>query len=321
MNRQGTFEKAREWIFQHTIGDNDGITVTDKQQVLYPEVTGYYIPSLLSIGETELAKSFARYMCKIQKENGAWYDAFDEYPMMFDTGQILKGLVAIREELPEVDGNILRGVEWLLSCMTEEGRLVCDGNDWEEDFKSELILLYTLSPIFEAARIFDRPDFAEKANAVLDYYINNRYDQIVHFSMFSHYYAYVIEALADCGREDVAREAMKNFEPYVKRNGAIYALKSVRWYCSAAMFQFAVIWYKLGEKEKADKTFDFTCSLQNKSGGWYGSYASSKIGEFINYILQGFRVSRNMYLKHEEISWAVKFFIDAKVLKDKAEQD
>lgn len=46
MNRIKQFEKAKKWIIRHTI-DNKGIAVTSKQRRIYPEVTGYFIPTLL----------------------------------------------------------------------------------------------------------------------------------------------------------------------------------------------------------------------------------------------------------------------------------
>ena len=60
-----TMENAIKWIHDHTVGDDEGIIVTTSKPVLYPEVTGYYIPSLLRVGETELAKKFAKKMCVI----------------------------------------------------------------------------------------------------------------------------------------------------------------------------------------------------------------------------------------------------------------
>ena len=47
-----------------------------------------------------------------------------------------------------------------------------------------------MSPIIEAAEIFNRPDYKEKANIVLDYYINNYKERIVHFTLFSHFYIF-----------------------------------------------------------------------------------------------------------------------------------
>lgn len=48
-NKLIVFNRALEWIKRNTINGN-GITVTSAQQLVYPEVTGYYIPTLLEWG-------------------------------------------------------------------------------------------------------------------------------------------------------------------------------------------------------------------------------------------------------------------------------
>lgn len=319
MNKEECFLKATKWIHNNVVCDNGGIVVTNKQRQLYPEVTGYYIPSLINAGELELAVSFAKYLCSIQKEDGSWYDSLGDFPFIFDSGQILKGLVSIRNILPEVDENIIKGVNWILSNMNSEGRLIQPNDSIWGDDKSicnELIHIYALSPILDAAKQLNKPEWEKKVNMILDYYTNNYREMIVNYSMFSHFYAYVIEGLIDCGRESLAREAMKNFNKYVNSNGSVRAFNNVRWICSTACFQFSIIWYKLGEKAKGDLTFDYTCSLQNESGGWYGSYTSSNFGAFLNRAMAKLNLTRGMYLRDEEISWAVKFYLDAKYYKE-----
>ncbi len=319
-----TMENAIKWIHDHTVGDDEGIIVTTSKPVLYPEVTGYYIPSLLRVGETELAKKFAKKMCVIQKEDGSWYDPDDRYPFIFDSCQILKGLVAIRNIMPEVDEHIIKGIDWVFSNLREDGHLVQSIRDiWGTDDShcNDLIHIYCMSPIFEAAKIFDRPEYADKANCVLDYYIENYRDRIVHYTLFSHFYAYVIEGLIDCGRVGIAKEAMVNFEKYRRSTGAICAYNDVKWTCSTATFQFAIIWYKLGEKEKADKAYNYMCSLQNPTGGWYGCYTGSKLNELRLRIMHKIGMTRDLYGRNAEISWANKFYLDAtyyKSLRDKA---
>lgn len=315
-----TFERAIQWIHNNTV-DDEGIVVTNTQRVIYPEVTGYYIPSLLYAGEVELAKSFAKKLISIQKDDGSWYDAYDNCPFIFDGGQILKGLIAIRDHMPEVDTHIISGIDWILSNIDAEGHLVQPNADlWGTDDShcNDLIHIYAVSAILDAAKIYNRPDYAEKVNRILDYYISTKKDKIINYSMFSHFYAYVIEGLIDCGRIDIAKEAMYNFEHYRKNNGAIPGYNNVTWVCSTAMFQFAIIWYKLGEKEKGDKTFEYACSLQNPSGGWYGSYAKSRFDYHTNRVQTKLKVSRSMYLKNQEISWAVKFYLDAKMYKEQS---
>ena len=122
------YNKAIEWIKNNTI-NGQGITVTSKKKIIYPEVTGYYIPSLLVWGEKEIAISYAKYLCSIQKEDGSWYDSTDSAPYVFDSAQILKGLIAIRKILPEVDTHIIKGCDWILSNMQENGRLTTPNKD------------------------------------------------------------------------------------------------------------------------------------------------------------------------------------------------
>lgn len=317
-----TYEKAISWIYNNTVDNNGGIIVTTGKRVLYPEVTGYYIPSLLCFGEHELAKSFAKHMCEIQREDGAWNDSDDKVPFIFDTGQILKGLISIREIMPDVDKHIIKGIDWILSNLNEDGHLVQSNTSvWglDDTHCNDLIHIYALSPILQAAKIFNRPDYMQKANKILDYYIDNYYDKIVNYTLFSHFYAYVIEGLIDCGRIEIARKAMNNFNKYVKNTGAICAYNNVNWVCSTATFQFAIIWYKLGEKEKADLSYNYMCSLQNPTGGWYGSYTKPKVKELLLRILSHFGLTRYLYAYNVEISWAVKFYLDATYYKKMSE--
>lgn len=318
------YKKAIKWIHNNTIDDN-GIIVTTGKRVIYPEVTGYYIPSLLEAGETKLAKKFAKKMCEIQKQDGSWYDSDNENPFIFDTCQILKGLVAIMEIMPEVEKNIIKGIEWVFSNLQQNGHLVQPNKDvWGKDDThcNDLIHIYCMSPIIEAGRVLNRPDYIEKANIVLDYYIDNYKERIINYTLFSHFYAYVIEGLIDCGRTEIAREAMKNFEKYRKENGKICAYNDVNWVCSTATFQFAIIWYKLGDYDKANKAYEYMCSLQNPSGGWYGCYTSSKLEEIIYRLKKKIGLTnRQLYIREYEISWANKFYLDATRWKEKSENN
>lgn len=308
---------ALEWIKKNSI-NNEGITITSKQKKIYPEVTGYYIPTLLQWGETDLAIRYAKKLCAIQKEDGSWNDPEDREPYIFDSAQILKGLICIKDVLPEVEEHIIKGCDWILSNMQEDGRLITpDENAWGDNgYCSELIHIYCLSPIKQAGEIYERKDYLDKVDKILNYYINNYKDKILDFSLLSHFYAYVLEGLIDLGRSDISSEAMHNIEKYQRFSGAIPGLKNVNWVCSTGLFQLALVWYKLGELKKGNKAFYYALSLQNKSGGWYGSYPSILGGKYLP-----IRKFKPGYFKDEEISWAVKYFLDALACKEKLEFD
>ena len=80
--------------------------------------------------------------------------------------QILKGLLSIREILPEVDKFIIKGCDWLISNVNEEGRLVTpDQEAWgnDEEFCSDLIHIYCLAPLIEASKAYEKPIYGEMA--------------------------------------------------------------------------------------------------------------------------------------------------------------
>lgn len=307
------YKKCMKWIKNNSV-DTEAIICTSHKKKGYPEVSGYYIPTLIRWGYKKLAYNYSLWLLDIQKKNGAWYDTDDNAPYIFDTAQILKGLIAARRlynSTERIDNAIIAGVEWIFSCMTYEGRLVtpdkkCWGNN--EEMCSELIHLYCISPLIDAGRIFNKPEYINNAKRILSYYKTNYYDKIVNFSLLSHFYAYVVEAMLDLEEIDIARKAMKNIEAYQMESGAIPAYNDVDWVCSTGMLQLALIWFRLGELERGNKAFEYACKLQNESGGWYGSYISEENPN-----------EENNYFPEEEISWANKYFLDALYYKNKAE--
>ena len=312
------FDRAMKWIHNNHMGGK-GIILASNMRQLYPEVTGYYIPTLIQWGERDLAKSFAQYLASTQKNDGSWYDADDKAPYVFDTAQILKGLIAAREMIPDVDAQIKRGCDWLLTNMQADGRLVTPSKDaWgsDESYCSELIHIYCLSPLVDAAALFERDDYRDAAHKILAYYKKNYQSKIENFSLLSHFYAYVMEGLYDLGETDLCRESMMRLEKYRNAKGGIPGLNDVPWVCSTGLFQLALVWYKLGDLEKGNSLFYYGQALQNRSGGWYGSYPAP---EWQSVFYRGRK--KPYYFPKSEISWAVKYYLDALAYKEKLEKE
>ena len=293
------YKKAIRWIKKNTV-PGKGIISADMKNP-YPEVSGYYIPSLLYWGERDLALSYARWLCSIQKEDGSWYDKDDEKPFIFDTAQILKGLISVRDFFPEADKYIRRGCEWMISHMEESGQLPAVADVWGDGkTMSELIHIYCLSPLRDAGIIYDEKRYAVAAERSLSYYLRHYLKDILQFHLLSHFYAYVMEGLIDIGRADIARQAMINLEAYQKEDGSVPGYNNVSWVCSTGLFQLALVWFRLGNIERGNKAFEYACKLQNESGGWFGSYLHADSPN-----------EECKYLPNTEISWAVKYFLDA----------
>lgn len=314
MDGVSIYRKAIDWVKSNSL-DGKCIICNSNKKKGYPEVTGYYIPTLIRWGYKDLAKNYAKWLISIQQEDGSWMDTDGADPYIFDTAQILKGLISIREIFVEgyasIDASIKKGCEWIIGKMTEEGRLItpstkCWGND--ESVCSELIHLYCLSPIKQAALLFGELKYANAVEKISNYYISYYQSKILNFSLLSHFYAYVMEALLDLGFTDMCREAMAKIGEIQRPSGAVPAYNNVDWVCSTGIFQLALVWFRLGDIERGNKAFEYACKLQNDSGGWYGSYLSENNPN-----------EENTYFPFSEISWANKYFLDALYYKMQSE--
>lgn len=312
-NNIDCYLSAKRWIETNTINislDREAIRISHDKDVAYPEVSGYYIPTLIRFGQIERARKYANYLICIQNANGSFMEPRGEIEYTFDTGQILKGLYAI---IVAGGGDykyknaFLKGCDYIVSQQRSDGSIATSYyGAWKLPYGKECpesVHLYALEPLREATKRFKIPKYEECVKKALNFYLKD--SKLTDFNTLSHFNAYVIEALIDLGEIQRAQSAMDKIAKYQKDDGSIPAYSNVSFTCSTGLFQYAICWYKLGGEaniSKANKAFSYALSLQNASGGWFGSY-----GRKAN------------YFKKSEISWAVKYFLDALYYKQKVE--
>lgn len=285
-----TYKKAIHWIKKNTIHEQ-GIVVSSRNKVSYPEVTGYTIPTLYQWGEKELARKYTKWLVSIQNDDGS-FSGVDGIPYTFDTGQVVRGLVSALDDLPEVKNSLRKACDWMLTQIQPNGKLVTPSTEIWSDNVDDRIHLYVLPPLIEASKKLNEPKYYMAAKRILEYY--KKREDLVKFNMINHFFAYVIEALCDLNEKDIIKEGIEHITILQMQNGKVPAYKNVSWVCSTGLAQLAVIWYKLGMNENADKAMHYLEQIQNRSGGFTGSYGKGK-----------------SYFPEEEISWAVKYFLDA----------
>lgn len=309
INYQYKYDLAKKWIKKYTI-DNKGIAVVSTQpNVIYPECTGYYIPTLLKMGDTKRAINFGNYLISIQNSNGSWSEPSGKTPYTFDTAQILKGLVSLIEyNLDENDKYkyaLIKGCDYILSMQRPDGSIATqDYGAWGLPYKKsvpEYIHVYCLEPLRKAGNIYGIEKYEQCVQKALKFYLSQ--EDLTDFMTLSHFNAYVIEGLIDLGEIKRAKRAMDLISLHQRENGMVPAYSFVDFVCSTGLFQYAICWYKLGDFEKGNKAFDYACKLQNKSGGFFGSYTVGN--DIANYFPNG------------EIDWAVKYFIDGLFIGEK----
>jgi malonyl-CoA O-methyltransferase len=172
------------------------------------------------------------------------------------------------------------------------------GGDWSLGARgeiSEAIHLYALAPLRAAGELLGEPRYRAFVDRSRDYYLGavdcTRFGQP---NYLSHFYAYIQEALWELGCETEARRGMADVARRQQENGAVPAYGDVAWVCTTGIAQLAHVWYRLGDVARADRALDFVETLQNPSGGFFGSYG---VGA--------------SYFPADEPSWGLKYVIDA----------
>jgi malonyl-CoA O-methyltransferase len=263
--------------------------------VPYPEVTGYWVPTLYQWGEPELARTCTRWLISIQLANGA-FPAPDGVPYTFDTGQIMRGLLAALDDVSGAEASLRRAADWMLTQIEPSGRMTTPSTELWTDIASDLIHTYALPPLLWAGQRLGVKEYEEAARFVLSYY--KRQQGLVPFNRLSHFHAYAMEALTELGEMDLARQGMADVARVQRSDGSIPAYPNVDWICSTGMAQYAIVWYALNDKKRADRAITRLERLQNPSGGFFGSYGKGA-----------------KYIARAEISWGAKYFLDAWRLK------
>lgn len=289
-----SYERAMDWFRNHMVADQ-GIIVHTKQPVPYPEVTGYFIPTLYNWGERELARTCTRWLLSIQLPDGA-FPAPDGVPYTFDTAQIMRGLCAALDDVPGTEAALRKASDWMLTQVAADGRLMTPSTELWTGIANDLIHTYALPPLVEAGERLGVKEYTDAARFVLDYY--KKQDTLVPFNRLTHFHAYAMEALCELGELELAARGMADVERCQGRDGSIPAYPDVEWVCSTGMAQYAIVWYTLGKKQPADAAMRYLEKIQNRSGGFNGSYGKGA-----------------KYIPGAEISWAVKYFLDAWRLK------
>lgn len=296
-------KQAVQWVKRHAI-EGRCVPISNRQRAPYPEVTGYWIPTLLQVGEVDMAKKFALFLTSIQNPDGSFSLDNSNEKFVFDTGQIIRGWVAIAPQMPEIHDALRRACEWIVAGadpQTGKFKVPAPGNMWSLGRRGEVnegIHLYVIQPLREAAAFLNAPHIRAAADKALNAYITTL--DITNFdrpNSLTHFYTYIQEALVETGCRDLAVAGMNSVARYQLNNGSVPAYFDVPWICTPGLAQLAKVWFMLGENKRGEAALNFLQGLQNYTGGFYGSYGPL-----------------SEYFPADEISWAPKYIIDAELL-------
>ena len=269
-----------------------GVRVQSGHPYSYPEVTGYLVPTLLAYGERELAAELTDWLLCIQRGDGSFTDPDEGRSYIFDTGQVLRGLLAAIDLVPGAADGARRAAEYLHS-NASGGRFpgAYAGSDCPE-----AVHLYVLPALAAAATALGERKFLDTAYALLDGYRTS--DDFCRIGDLTHFLAYELEALIDLGAAELALPILAKVEELQRPDGGVRGRDDAAWICSTGVAQLAICWYKVGRTAPADAAMEWLERHQESTGGFRGSYGPGA-----------------SYKPDVEISWAVKFALDAHQLR------
>ena len=307
-------------------------------QPSYPETTGYIIPTFIAaskiLNDNDLirrAKLMADWEISLMNPEG-WVQAGNlsqlPKPEIFDTGQVIRGLLAIYDEVKEEKylKQAIRAGEWILSQNPGGGG-------------TKSYYTYALAPLARIGVEFSRPDFISLAKNFADYVLNQQQDNgWINQADFKsgndvllHPLAYTIDGLWEIGKilkeEKYLMAAKKSLDQVIgqiSQEGKIAGrldknwLPTVTWSCLTGIAQIAETCCKVYETSdevkylnsaKLAKEYLKSCqnNFDNRFGGLGAVWGSWPIN--------------GGYCPNQALNWAAKYFTDLLIYFVKNKKD
>ena len=274
MNFVISSRKAMDWINKYST--KYYVFISDKQQIPYQEVTGYYIPTLLNCGARSKAASFAEYLASSQLENGSWQS------YVFDTAQVIDGLSEFGEKYRR---NMDSAYKWIKNSY-KDGKFY-DPNLGHPNIP-EQFNFRVLWPLKKAGYDIS---FAKKFIDRQDLY---------RFESASHFYAYAFEATTRMGLDNT-----KFLNLIKKYDGKIISRPNTPGeYCFTGLSQVALSLFLCKEFDLGMKVLEFVAQFQNKSGGFYGGtkgcqyFAGEEVSWGVKFYLDAVLEAQNLWFNN-----------------------
>jgi len=309
----------------------------------YPEVTGYIIPTLYDFsrftGNPE-AKYFAeratRWLLPLQLPNGAFPGGLehdDAQPSIFNTGQILQGLVRAYRETDDADTLLAANSagNWLAEIQQSDGSWSGPGAYQGVAHTYYSMVAWSLAMLAEVSKTGAHARAAENnldwvvAHMQPNGWINGI--NLQGYPTFLHFIAYVIQGVLECGvlrgnRDAInaaARTAWKLLRKFELGKHLLGAYSDsfengLNFSCLTGNAQMSCVWLRLGE---------ITGDLRYLN-------AALKMNEMLKELLPvhgrnaggvaGSHPIWGAYQPMRYISWGCKFFADALMLELRAKR-
>lgn len=333
-------DSAVQWLKRaHDISPDDGVSwgysLRGKWRSSYRETSGYIAETFFDLAHfyrnedfKERALRVSHWLVDIQSpEGGIANTRYGSDGIVFDTGQVLQGLVKAYQETGSQKflSAAERSADWLVKVSDENGRWTRNThNGIPHVYNSRvawiLLQLNSLSPTADRQRV---------AEANLDWAISQQkssglFEQcafVPNVAPFTHTIAYAIRGLLEAGiltenkrYLDSATQAADAVIPHVQSNGFLAGQITPdgepvgRYCCLTGNCQMAIIWLKLYKLLGDQKYYEAAV----KSLQYVMAHQDCKTEDLnIRGGIKGSHPILGSYTRLSYPNWATKFFIDA----------
>jgi len=304
----------------------------------FPETTGYIIPTLLKIFHKsndrvlfESALKAGNWLISIQNREGYFYEPHKKEPMVYDSGQIIFGLLSLYEFTMDEKflKSAIKSADWIVGVQEENG-------SWKQFAYNSIPHTYYSRvswALLELYTITGLDRYKESANKQLNWVLRNQasdgwYNNASFFSDNApvlHTIAYTIEGLWESGlilndkrMLNSAKSAADILLVLSEKEGILSGYYS-NWKsitnskCLTGLSQMSIVWLKLFHYTK-DKRYLTQAILTNN---FVKSY---QIIDKKNRNLNGAIASScpiwGKYMPFNYLNWAAKFFLDSLILEN-----
>jgi len=316
----------------------------------YPETSGYIVPTLLEAEKRfndhsfrERTKKIIDFLYSVQMDNGAfpggeYNSAYKSFPIVFNTGQIMIGLISWYELTGEAAAlrSLKRGADWLVAVQEDDG-------SWEKYTYGTIKTAYHTRvawPLALYGKLYSDKKSIDTANKFIDWTLKNsnyetgwvsgmdfiKENHIAQKSV-THTLAYTYRGLLEYAllfdRKDILGIVFRASEGIInqfEKSGFISGVLDSRWQnvekytCLTGNCQLAIIWLKLSEIFNDKRFFDAADKILN----------IVKLHQNLNSIDPGIKggICGSVpiwgdYIRNGYPNWGAKFFIDALMLLER----
>jgi SAM-dependent methyltransferase len=334
---------AADWLLkaQKSTADNGysrGFYLTKGWDKSYIETTGYIIPTLLKVSKytnndiyKKSALNAGEWLLNIQEDDGAYTDIDHGIKLVFDTGQVLYGLLALyntnflkKNKKIEYKQAIIRASNWLCEVQDEDGSWTKYGfNGIAHVYYSRVsAILYKVGLIFKTERF--RYCATKHVEWVLSCQNKNGFFSQLNFSKnepaLLHSIIYVLEGLYDyylsTKNETVLNSLLRNSEILktinVNRDLLLCSQYNENFECinEERCITGLAQWSNLALKlyQLTNDTNYLNCAIKTI---YYLKSKQFKTNKNLIGSLPGSVPFWGKYAPYSAINWGVKFFIDA----------